>query len=81
MKAHYFLSVILLLFGRSELRAKAKYSSEYQRFTESCMGTEFTILIDHPDQELARNSATQAFKEAHRLNQILSDYLSDSELN
>ena len=61
--------------------ANAKSSFEYQRFTESCMGTEFTILIDHPDQELARNTATQAFEEAHRLNQILSDYLSDSELS
>mgnify|MGYP002009887490 FL=1 len=81
LKAFYFLSVILLLFGRSEMWANAKSSFEYQRFTESCMGTEFTILIDHPDQELARNTATQAFEEAHRLNQILSDYLSDSELS
>ena len=81
MKAFYFLSVILLLFCRLELWAKAKSSFEYQTFTESCMGTEFTILIDHPDLELARNTATQAFEEAHRLNQILSDYLSDSELS
>ena len=81
LKASYFLSVILLLFGGSEMWANAKSSLEYQRFTESCMGTEFTILIDHPNQEFARNTATQAFEEAHRLNQILSDYLSDSELS
>jgi len=81
LKAFYFLSVILLLSGRSELWANAKGNMEYQRFTENCMGTEFTILIDHPDVQLARNTAAQAFDEAHRLNQILSDYLSDSELS
>ena len=81
LKASYFLSIILLLFGVSELPANAKSSFEYQRFTESCMGTEFTILIDHHDVQLARTTATQAFDEAHRLNQILSDYMSDSELS
>ena len=81
MKASYFFSVILLIFGHLELWPKPKIGYDYQRFTESCMGTDFIILIDHPDIKLARAAATQAFEEAHRLNQILSDYLSDSELS
>ena len=44
------------------------------------MGTKFTILIDHSNAKLSQEIANQAFKEAHRLNNVLSDYESESEL-
>ena len=45
------------------------------------MGADFTLLIDHPNKNFAKKAASKAFKEAHRLDQIFSDYISDSELS
>jgi thiamine biosynthesis lipoprotein len=45
------------------------------------MGTKFTLLIDEKDEEKSRNGANAAFKEAERLNLILSDYDTSSELS
>lgn len=45
------------------------------------MGTEFKILIDHDNNDLCKNAAKEAFKEASHLNQIFSDYIADSEIS
>jgi len=49
------------------------------RFTEKCMGTDFTILIDHKNFDFAQKVATGAFRKANQLNKIFSDYDSSSE--
>ena len=55
--------------------------STYHKFSDSCMGTKFTLLIDHDNIDEAKKGALLAFKEAHRLNLIFSDYESESELS
>ena len=55
--------------------------SAYHKFSDSCMGTKFTLLIDHDNIDEAKKGALLAFKEAHRLNLIFSDYESESELS
>mgnify|MGYP001967927596 CR=1 FL=1 len=45
------------------------------------MGTNFTLLIDHENEKFARIAAKKALSEAHRLDRILSDYDSESELS
>jgi thiamine biosynthesis lipoprotein len=49
------------------------------KFTEKCMGTDFTILIDHKNFNFAKKVASGAFKKANQLNKIFSDYDSSSE--
>ena len=44
------------------------------------MGARFVVLIDEDDKIKAQEGADAAFKEAERLNMVLSDYESSSEL-
>ena len=50
-------------------------------FSHPQMGTEFRIVLYAPDSALAGRAAAAAFRRIDTLNQRLSDYLSDSELN
>ena len=43
------------------------------------MGTDFKIIIDDTNESTCQKVAKKAFEEAHRLNNIFSDYLADSE--
>ncbi|MDG1138480.1 MAG: FAD:protein FMN transferase [Opitutales bacterium] len=43
------------------------------------MGTEFKIIIDDANESLCKLATNQAFEEAHRLDLMFSDYLSNSE--
>lgn len=52
----------------------------YQVFEKDCMGTKFIVLIDEDDEKKAEQGAAAAFKEGQRLNMVLSDYESASEL-
>ena len=52
----------------------------YQVFEKDCMGTKFIVLIDEDDKKKAEQAAAAAFKEGQRLNMVLSDYESASEL-
>lgn len=63
------------------LRAKEKEDSSYHKFSQKCMGTDFVLLIDEKNSKEAKIAANKAFEEAHRLDKILSDYLSESELS
>lgn len=77
-KAHFYskFRVISLLFFIFFLKAKG---SDYLTFSEKCMGTEFKIIIDDVNKSLCKLAAQQAFDEAHRLDLMFSDYLSNSE--
>ena len=77
----YRLLIFILLVSSLEAWSKPKAGLIYNKFTETCMGTDFTLLIDHPNKIFAKKAASMAFKEAHRLDQIFSDYISDSELS
>ena len=45
------------------------------------MGADFSILIDEDDHKKAEDGAKAAFLEAQRLNNVFSDYESESELS
>lgn len=53
----------------------------YLKYQDNCMGTQFTLLIDHDDEINAKKGAKAAFEEAKRLELVFSDYLGDSELS
>ena len=55
--------------------------NEFHKFSAKCMGTDFSIIIDHDNKVLCSNAADAAFEEAARLNNIFSDYIADSELS
>jgi thiamine biosynthesis lipoprotein len=77
----FYSYLIIFLFIPTFLWAKKTDDVGYHRFTQTCMGTEFNLLIDGGNIQHARSAANQAFLEAHRINNILSDYLSESELS
>jgi thiamine biosynthesis lipoprotein len=49
-------------------------------FTEPRMGTQFKIVLYAPDEAMANNAATAAFKRIADLDLIMSDYRTTSEL-
>ena len=53
----------------------------YLNYQDNCMGTQFTLLIDHDDEIKAKTGAKAAFSEAKRLEMVFSDYVGDSELS
>jgi thiamine biosynthesis lipoprotein len=67
------ISLILLLFFTP------LDGSDYFTFSEKCMGTDFKIIIDDTNESTCQKVAKKAFEEAHRLNNIFSDYLAYSE--
>ncbi len=81
LKSNSKFLIFILLTILCEAWTEAKTDFKTIKFTETCMGTDFTILIDHPNINIAKKAAAKAFKEAHRLDQILSDYIGESELS
>ena len=77
----FSLPLFIFLFLKPSLRANEKENPEYRTYSQTCMGTKFSLLIDGHNIQLANHAAQSAFKEAHRLDKILSDYNSDSELS
>ena len=77
----FSLPLLIFLFLKSSLCANEKGNPECRRYSQTCMGTKFILLIDEQNILLADHAAQNAFKEAHRLDKILSDYNSDSELS
>ena len=53
----------------------------YLKYQDNCMGTQFTLLIDHDDELKAETGAKAAFEEARRLELVFSDYVDNSELS
>ena len=56
-------------------------SFAYFEYHDDCMGTRFSLLIDHDDQAKAEAGARAAFREAKKLELIFSDYIDHSELS
>jgi FAD:protein FMN transferase len=71
--------ILLLLVGLMEKQA----FSQLQRFsyTQSKMGSPFTIIFYCADSSQANTAVTRCFSIVDSINQQLSDYLPDSELN
>ncbi len=71
-----------LLTGFSCL-ARAETAPDLQRFefNEPEMGMPFRIVLYAPNAEMANRAAKAAFARVAQLNQIMSDYETDSELN
>ena len=74
-----FITILRLLVLLS-FTSHITEGDEYWKFSEKCMGTDFHILIDHQDHQLAKIAAGKAFRECKRLNNIFSDYITDSEV-
>lgn len=71
------VGLLFVLFSTSVFaQGQDRYS--YQEYH---MGTDFTITLYASDDSTAREAATHAFAEIDRLNEMMSDYLSESELN
>ncbi|NJK82986.1 MAG: FAD:protein FMN transferase [Saprospiraceae bacterium] len=75
---YYFQwTLVGLLFAFSSM---AQPTQAYE-FTAPHMGTQFRVVLYAADSASARHAADQAFARVSYLNQLLSDYLEDSELN
>lgn len=58
-------------------------STPLKRFTyqQPHMGTKFNIVLYAPDEITANKAASEAYTRIAELNQMMSDYIADSELN
>lgn len=76
----FFLLLVtpFILFGIYE---GSNESLERFEFSEPHMGTEFYITLYAENAEIAESAADSAFRRVEELNQILSDYHAESELN
>src|SRR6478609_8540150 len=74
---HYSL---LFVFVSTLISTTANAQRKYI-FEEPKMGSPFTITIFTNDSLLAADAAKSAFKKADSLNEILSDYIFNSEIN
>ena len=74
---------ILVLLSINVLASCTRTSQPDQRFeyTHKSMGTLFRIVCFSQDKELADSMSVRAFRRIDDLNNIMSDYLPDSELN
>jgi thiamine biosynthesis lipoprotein len=68
-------------FFCAQLRGAAAGKRNRFEFTQAEMGLPFRIVLYAPDKPAAEAAATAAFARIHQLNNILSDYDSDSELS
>ncbi|TVQ66937.1 MAG: FAD:protein FMN transferase [Balneolaceae bacterium] len=76
-----FISLLTASFLFQVSVADARQDSERHRFQSNHMGSVFTIVIYDGDVAAAKSAADAAFAMIEDLNQIMSDYLPESELN
>ncbi|RMG23545.1 MAG: FAD:protein FMN transferase [Bacteroidetes bacterium] len=72
------LSVALLVLAGHALVGQALQRFEYR---QPQMGTYFRLVLYAANEDIARRAATAAYERIEGLNQIMSDYLPESELN
>jgi FAD:protein FMN transferase len=77
----FLLLPLLLLAQAAWSQALERDGLQRHAFTHAKMGTLFRIVVYTPDSAQARTAAAMAFARVDTLNQIMSDYLPDSELN
>src|SRR5689334_13315086 len=70
-----------LLFPLHPRAAETTNQLSRFEFTEPEMGMPFRFVLYAPDQEIAQAAAQAAFHRVAQLNEIMSDYETDSELN
>src|SRR5262245_63982718 len=79
---HIFLIALSLLLGTGCVaRQKTAAPSARFEFTQPQMGLPFRIVLHAPDATTAEAAAKAAFARIAQLNDILSDYDTDSELS
>lgn len=71
-----FLFILFFILSDAEAQSPTRYE-----FTDKKMGTTFKITFYTTDDSIARAASEQAFRHVDRLNNILSDYESESNLN
>ncbi len=82
MRSFFIKTLILLLpFIASFSPVCSQTELGRYTFTHKQMGTIFRIILYAADSTLARSAATEAFSRIDQLNDILSDYKADSEVN
>ncbi|MDZ7718422.1 MAG: FAD:protein FMN transferase [Balneolaceae bacterium] len=76
-KRHFLITILCFLLLQSIA------AQELQRFTFQSyhMGTQFNIVLYSDDDSIASQASEEAFNRIEELNQIMSDYEDDSELN
>ncbi|MEX2632937.1 MAG: FAD:protein FMN transferase [Balneolales bacterium] len=72
--------ILILLITVSSLFSPDPDLQRYE-FEAPHMGTRFRIIMYAPDEEIAKSASNAAFGQIEALNDIMSDYDSDSELN
>lgn len=78
---HRLLLPLILFLSLQLPDAAARQDTTRYEFTERKMGTAFNIIFYATDDSVARAASEQAFRHVDRLNSILSDYESESNLN
>ena len=68
------------LQGEQGLKEKDPRLQRYE-FSEPLMGTEFRIILYTEDQSLAASASREAFNRVSELEQIMSNYIEESELS
>ena len=81
LKAGMHGTPLLAILAFSYVGKFASMSFAYFEYHDDCMGTRFSLLIDHDDQAKAEAGARAAFREAKKLELIFSDYIDHSELS
>ncbi|MDX1640996.1 MAG: FAD:protein FMN transferase [Balneolaceae bacterium] len=71
----------LLIFSFALLQVAVSQELQRHTFQSYHMGTQFNIVLYSADDSVANIAAEEAFSRIEELNQIMSDYEPDSELN
>jgi thiamine biosynthesis lipoprotein len=78
----FFLSILLALLAASCVsRPEAAAPPDRYEFHQTEMGVPFRIVLYAPSQNAAKSAAAAAFQRVKELNDMMTDYNSDSELS
>lgn len=83
-KNHIYLPLLILIsyfhnMGHSQAQPNQELSRYF--FQERHMGTIFKIIIYAPNNSVANLASDAAFDKVEQLNQVMSNYVADSEIN
>ena len=77
----YNLAILLFFFGSFFYKIQAQNEPQRYEFEHPQMGTTFRFVVYAQDDSTVIKAFLSAKKEIDRLNQMMSDYLPESELN
>ena len=83
MKFFSIVTLLLFLISADFVQPQTSSPQDLERYTfhSNHMGTRFTIILYADDEDLANEASQTAFDRIEELNQLMSDYIEDSELN